>query len=124
MEALVLDTSFLVALFNNNDVFHKKALKRREQIKNEILLLPEYVVLELTTILGIKTSVKISQKATNELLHAKEVRFIPCSEIFASAFKRFHKQDLYKLSFVDCALLEIKESYGASEILTFDKALK
>ncbi len=117
---IVLDTSFLVALFNSQDVHHQKAKKLQSEAKDSILLLAEYVLLELTTVLASRTSLKISESATNSLLNASEVNFIPCSEVFSSTLKKFHSQKKFKLSFVDCALIEIKNKYGADKIYTFD----
>jgi predicted nucleic acid-binding protein len=119
----VLDTSFLVALFNSDDSNHKKATDLQKKIIGKNLLLAEYVIVELSSILAMKGSLDISKQAVNELIASKEIEFIPCSDVFAETMQRFYQQKKYKLSFVDCALIEIKSKYKASSIITFDKEL-
>ena len=122
---LVLDSSYLVALFNRADALHEKALEKRLQIPTEEnLLLPEYVALELATILGIRGDISISSKSLEKLLTAKEVIFVPCSEFFMETLKEFSTEKKFALSFVDCALLVIAKTYEADEILTFDANLQ
>lgn len=121
---ILLDTSFLVALFNEGDALHDKAKKIQKNLKGEDLGLCEYVVLELSTILAMRCSLTIAKKTLDSLLSSKEIHFIPSLGIFSLAYSKMFSQKEYKLSFVDCSLLAILESGIAKKIITFDQELE
>ena len=120
---MLLDTSFLVALFSSRDRFHARAIELRDLHCNEAMLLPEYVVVELATVLALKGSMQISKTALSALMDSKEIEFVPCSDFFAATMEVFKRQEQYSLSFVDSAIVAIAESRLDVSLLSFDEGL-
>ena len=120
---ILLDTSYLVALFSSSDSQHARAVKIRSELQGKILGVSEYVVLELTTVLASRLDIATARLAVSQLLEAQEVRFIPCSPIFSASLQKMFVQTKYALSFVDCSFLVLLESGEADELITFDRKL-
>lgn len=80
-------------------------------------LLPEYVFLEVVTVLAARSGHESAVQAGDVLLGNREIEFVPCSEIFMAAFDSFRRHR--GLSFADAAIVAIAHQRGAS-ILTFD----
>ncbi|CAN5295502.1 hypothetical protein BH18GEM1_BH18GEM1_10640 [soil metagenome] len=87
-------------------------------------LLLEYVFLEVVTVLaaryGLATAVVVGQT----LLRAREVDFLPCSEIFVEAFETFREMGDRGLSFTDAAIVAVARREGAPPVATFDTDFK
>jgi len=122
---IVLDTSFIVAFYNRTDVHHDSAKQIMERLLSDewgTPLLPEYVFLELTTVIAARRDLKTAVEAGQRLLDSQDVRFMPCSELFFDAFEIFSKQSAKtSLSFVDSALIAAARRYKADCIATFDR---
>jgi predicted nucleic acid-binding protein len=121
---IVLDSSFLIAFHNRKDVHHEKAA----HLINEILngdygqaLLPEYVVLEVATVLLLRRGLAVSTSVITRLLEAREIEFVPCSEHFLESLQTFRNQPGDRLSFVDSAIATIARRHPPGHIATFDK---
>jgi predicted nucleic acid-binding protein len=117
---IVLDSSFLVAFYNSRDAHHDRALSAMRSLASNAwgrALLPEYVFLEVVTVLAARRDHESAIHAGDVLLGNRELEFVPCSEIFLAAFDSFRKYD--GLSFADAAILAIAYQRSAS-VLTFD----
>lgn len=117
---VVLDSSFLVAFYNPRDVHHERARGAMEHLASGLwglALLPEYVFLEVVTVLAARSSHEMAVQAGVVLLGNREIEFVPCSQVFTATFDTFRRQDA--LSFADAAIVAIAERRGAS-VLTFD----
>jgi predicted nucleic acid-binding protein len=122
--AVVLDTSLLVAYFNTRDVHHAAAARVMLQVvagRWGRALLPEYVVLELATVLMARRSVEVASEAVESLLAAAEVDFVPCSDRFARTLEAFGAQRTGTLSFTDAAILATAREEAAGHVATFDR---
>ena len=114
-----IDSSVLVGFFNEEDVLHQKALSLLESIEKP-LLIHEYVALETTTLLMVRSGKPIADEflrvllgnADFKIVFSSEANFLLTSEVFA--------KNKTKLSFTDAALLELSSTYP---VLTFDEAL-
>jgi len=51
---IIFDSNVWIALFNENDVHHEKA--RKFFSENSVIYVPEYVILEITTVLQLRAS--------------------------------------------------------------------
>ncbi|MGH7540072.1 MAG: type II toxin-antitoxin system VapC family toxin [Gemmatimonadota bacterium] len=120
---IVLDSSFLVAHHNRRDVHHAAAAAAMEPLIagewGEILL-PEYVFLEVVTVLGARRGIARATSVGELLLDAREVVFVPCSDHFVEAFALFRAQRHFRLSFVDAAIVAVARDRGAEFVATFD----
>lgn len=79
-------------------------------------LLPEYVFLEVVTVLAARRDHEETSRAGDVLLRNREIEFVPCSEIFLAAFDCFRRHR--GLSFADAANVAIARQCSAA-ILTF-----
>lgn len=116
----MLHSSFLVAFYNADGAHHPQARTAMERLSSGLwgsALLPEYVFLEVVTVLAARSDHASAVQAGEVLLGNREIEFVPCSEIFLPAFATFRRHG--GLSFADAAIVAIAESRGAS-ILTFD----
>lgn len=125
---IILDSSFLIAFQNENDVHHGAAAELMPQlIEGNFgqLLMPEYVYLEVVTVVALKRDLPTAIKVGSALLNAKEIQFVPCSHFFQDAWRHFQSQGKGAvLSFIDAALVAIAKQRGVRHIATFDKGFQ
>jgi predicted nucleic acid-binding protein len=88
-----------------------------------VALLPEYVFLETVTVLLVRRSLSVAVEVGEILLRAREVEFIPGSDIFVEAWAIFRSQKKTTLSFADAAILGVARRRKAEAIATFDRTL-
>src|SRR3989442_14403629 len=105
---IVLDSSFLVAYHNQRDVHHRAAAATMEKLvtgKWGPALLLEYVFLEVVTVLLARRGLEVAVRTATLLLQAREVEFVPSSDMFLSVFDTFRRQRQTRLSFTDAAIV-------------------
>lgn len=120
---VVLDSSFLVAVHNQSDVNHPAAKEAFDRlVKGEWgeILLPEYVFLEIMTVLAARRDLTTAVSAGEILLGAREIEFVPCSAHFLEAYRIFREQPAFHLSFADAGVVAIARARGATTVATFD----
>lgn len=83
-------------------------------------LLLEYVFLEVVTVLRSRRDLKVATSVGTALLQAREVEFVPCSDIFLEACSEFRQQATGDLSFVDAAILAVARRNRPGFVATFD----
>ena len=121
---IVLDTSLLVAYHNEHDLQHARALEAMEDVIPGTwgtALLPEYVFLELTTVLARRRDVATASSAGEWLLGATELEFVPCSGLFFDVFDAFRAMRGSNPSFTDAAIVVIARGRGIDRVGTFDR---
>lgn len=120
---IVLDASFLVAFHNDRDVHHARAVKIMERILSGEWgspLLPEYVFLEVVTVLRTRLDLAAALRVADTLLAAREVAFVPCSEVFLDALAIFRNEAEHSLSFADAAVAAVARRHPPGAVATFD----
>jgi len=120
---IVLDSSFLLAFHNAKDAHHPKAVEVMDRVlagEWGPALLLEYVFLEVVTVLRLRVSARAAVEVGEQLLRAKEVEFVPCSEIFLETFETFRTERDAALSFTDAAIATVARRDDAGWIATFD----
>ncbi len=120
---MVIDSSVWIALFNELDSQHQKAVGISASFA--YVALPEYIALETCTLLLAKAGSVASEKFLAYALDSTEVTLLYSSpDFFQSAVRLFRhlsgKMSGKSLSFVDVSLLLLAQSH---EVITFDKAL-
>ncbi len=123
---IVLDSSFLIAFHNQRDIHHPaaaRAMARLGEGEWGAPVLPEYVFLEVTTVLAARRDIATAAEVGRTLLAARELEFVPCSDVFVDAFEVFSKQRSTTLSFADAAIVAIARRRGAGHVATFDREL-
>ena len=120
---LVLESSFLVAYHNRRDVHHADAARAMERLVagdwGEALLL-EYVFLEVVTVLLVRRGLDIAARVADLLLEAREIEFVPCSDVFLAALEIFRGQWSGRLSFADAAIVAVARARANGLVATFD----
>jgi predicted nucleic acid-binding protein len=89
---IVLDSSFLVACHNRRDVHHEAsadAMGRLAAGEWGRALLLEYVFVEVVTVLLARRGPASTSEAATTSLEAREVEFVPCSELFLASLETF-----------------------------------
>jgi predicted nucleic acid-binding protein len=120
---IVLDSSFLVAFHNAGDVHHAAAehlMKRLLDGEWGPALLLEYVFLEVVTVLRMRLDLPTAASVGETLLRAREVEFVPCSEVFLQAFDVFRLERGTTLSFADAAITAVARRHPPGFVATFD----
>jgi predicted nucleic acid-binding protein len=121
---LILDSSFLIAFHNKQDAHHFAAAGVMEELLEgrfgQALLL-EYVFLEVVTVLLARRGLAVATSVAHALLNAREVEFVPCSDLFDDVFESFSSQKKTTLSFTDAAIVTVAKRQSEVHIATFDK---
>jgi len=116
---LIFDSNIWIAYLIESDSTHKKAVKLFQQTKSKDILITEYLLLEIVTVLkqveGFEMAQKFIQQITNE-----NISFIESRHFYAQTLLLFQSLRENKLSFVDVSLLYLSKKY---EVKTFDKEL-
>lgn len=115
---VIVDSSVWIAYLDEDDSQHDKAEK---VLGGQItpLLVPEYVLLEVVTVLRQKKRESILQQFLNNATRTGV--YLPAGNIGIEVASYYTDKKYKKLSFVDVGLLMLSKQY---RIITFDKALK
>ena len=84
-------------------------------------MLPEYVFVEVTTVLAARRNLATAIVVGDMLLRSREVEFMPCSDLFDETFTVFRSQSSVGLSFTDASIVAVARRYGAEFVATFDE---
>lgn len=120
---IVLDSSFLIAFHNTRDVHHGAAARVMERLRNGewgSALLLEYVFLEVVTVLRMRVDLPTAVSVGETLIRAKEVEFVPCSDLFVQAFGTLRTEAGAELSFADAAIVTVARDRPPGFVATFD----
>ena len=121
---ILLDSSFLIAYHNTRDVHHAAAARAMVPIiagKWGGAALIEYVFLEVVTVLLARRGRAIAADVGTKLLQAREVDFLPCSDLFLDALEIFRSQPGDNLSFTDSAIVAVALRHPPGFVATFDR---
>jgi len=121
---IVLDSSFLVAYHNRRDVHHGAAAATMEKLvagEWGPALLPEYVFLEVVTVLLARRGLDVAVRVGTILLQARDVEFVPSSDMFPDVMETFRGQRQGRLSFADAAIVTVAHKRAARFVATFDR---
>jgi predicted nucleic acid-binding protein len=123
---IVLDSSFLVAYHNTRDTHHKAAADVMTRFLDGEWgrgLLLEYVFLEVVTVLMARRGPRVASEVADVLLAARELDFVPCSELFLDAVEKFTRQTKTRLSLTDVAIINVAREHAEGSVATFDREL-
>jgi len=124
---IVLDSSFLIAFYNERDAHHAAASSLMDQFLTGTWgrgLLLEYVFLEVVTVLLLRRDHLAATQAGRILLDAEELEFVPCSDIFLNIVDGFSKQQGTHLSFADIAIAIVARNRADGFLLSFDEEFR
>ncbi len=124
MDSLFLDTSFIVALEDEDDQNHHTASLVWHKFKKhpKKLTTSTFIFDETVTVLRRRVSFKKASEVGKKLLKSSLAEIVHVSaDDFESAWTLFLKYDDKKLSFTDCVSFAIMRKLSIRNALTFDK---
>jgi len=118
---IILDSNVWVAFFYEDDSQHKKAEKIIKEL-GLFIVVPEYVIAEVSSVLCLRASKKISNDFLENIFDNENIEILLSNKtFFDDVVENFKNAKSKKLSFIDTALLKLSESY---RVITFDKDLE
>jgi predicted nucleic acid-binding protein len=120
---ILLDSSFIIAIFRKNDPLHQSAIKNKEILDNECYI-SNGIISEVITILSQKTKdialVKLAynyMKDNFTIIDESDINMYN-DNVFA-IFEKYNK-DKFRLGFIDCSQVVIYEHYGLDYVVSLD----
>ena len=124
---ILLDSSFIIAIFRKNDPLHQRAIKNKEILDNDCYI-SNGIVSEVITILGQKTKdIALVRLAYNymkdnfTIINESDINMYS-DNVFA-IFEKYNKNK-FKLGFIDCSEVVIYEYYNLDYVASFDEEFK
>ena len=119
-EKVIFDSCFWIAYFNQNDTTHKKATNLLSKHSSSTIIISEYVLLEISTVLKLQLGHTKAQATISALVQTETIEVLPSADYFFKTLKLFLTSADSHLSFVDMSLLVLAKDFV---IETFDKKL-
>ncbi len=121
--AIILDTSYLIALNNDKDIGHHLAKSLSPRIKTKEfgqVYISDYIFDELMTFLRVKSNPEPAIRKIGDALLADDSLTVLRidTDSFLKSWELFKKSS--GLSFTDCTIVVIAEAYGIRHIASLD----
>lgn len=116
---ITIDSCVYIALYNSSDSFHKEALHIFEFYKDSLILLSNYVIQEVSTVLTYRFWKEVADIFLDDILNSNNILLIQ-SDINEEI--KFFKSIKSKISFTDISVLYLSIKQD-SFLVTFDKQL-
>jgi len=120
--SVFVDTSFLVALLDEDDPMYAVALRlwRRVEAERLSVLTSNYVVLEACAVLQRRLGIAAARKLVRQILEPVAVEWVT-REDHERAVDALLVADRRNLSLVDCVSFEVMRRLDICECLAFDR---
>ena len=127
---VIIDTGFLLALRNDKDDFHniaKNVMRNMLQNKFGTIIISDYVFDETMTLAMVRTNqINLVRDIEDYIFKSKRIRFQFIDEKqFNNSRKLFIKYFDHRLSFTDCTILSLFQSFPEPNfIATLEEPLR
>lgn len=121
---IFVDSSFLIALVNENDSLHEKSLEYIDLIEKNDCYISNLVINEVITVIGNKIDLETAISAfdlINDIFHVINEYEI---KDFNSTTMLIYEKHNTKLSFTDCSIIVDMHYHKIENLLIFDKEFK
>ena len=119
---IIFDSNVWIAGYNEADSLHQKAQELYFSLEHETITVPEYVWIEVSTVLEQKSTPHAGKDFLDIIEFGDGVEMLYFSKEEVKQFMQFYRSDTTKgLSFIDSTLLFLSKQY---KIYTFDKRLQ
>lgn len=121
---IFVDSSFLIALVNENDSLHEKSLEYIDLIEKNDCYISNLVINEVITVIGNKIDLETALSAfdlINDIFHVINEYEI---KDFNSTTMLIYEKHNTKLSFTDCSIIVDMHYHKIENLLSFDKEFK
>ncbi len=124
--SIIIDSSIIVSAYNTDDQNHEIGLKIIADIESERygkeIFISDFIFDETMTAIFVRMKDKEAAVNVGRHLMNSCIMLKVTERIFSEAFDVFSRKNI--LSFTDCTIISMAESYGISHIATFDKEIK
>lgn len=121
---IFVDTSFVIALINDNDQYHNQAQALSYRFENSQLVTTDAVLLEIGNALA-KGFREEAIETIRVLRSGKNTEIVEISaSLFEKGFETYQKYDDKDWGLVDCISFVVMWEAGVVEALTFDSDFK
>ncbi|MEI8104067.1 MAG: PIN domain-containing protein [Candidatus Moraniibacteriota bacterium] len=117
---VIFDSNIWIGYFYNEDPHHRLSQGLFSKQKLEEIIVTEYIVLEVTTILKQRKGFSLANTFL-EFIEEFDISVLPSGEFYSGTKDLFQSLKEKHLSFVDVSLLYLSKKYT---IETLDKHLK
>lgn len=117
---VIVDSNIWIAFFHREDQTHKKAKRVIDQHVFSKIVITEYILLEVVTVLKQRSGWEMAERFL-KVIDKYQLPIIESSFFFIDTVHLFRSAQENHLSFVDMSLVALSDGY---EIETFDKRLK
>jgi uncharacterized protein len=118
---ILVDTSFLIALVNERDQYHERAIESVDQYSERSLLITDGVLLEFSNALARRYKAEAIQ-VIEDFLSSEDVEIIHMSvELFNRAFELYKTHQDKSWGLVDCVSFVVMQDRSIQTALTFDR---
>jgi uncharacterized protein len=118
IENILVDTSFLYAVYNQDDKRHKQAIAGIKQ--NLDMLIPEVVLVEAAYLFKERSGVLTAVKFLNGIVASQVQRVSLTNDDLKRASEIMLKYADAKFDFVDCCIMALSERLNITKVYTFD----
>ena len=127
MSKLLIDSSFIIALFRRNDGLHQKAIENKDILNNDCYI-TDGIISEVITIIGQKTKdIALVRKVYNYLkdnftiIHESEINMY--NDNVYAIFEKYN-QNNFKVGFIDCSQVIIYNHYNLDYVVSLDNGFR
>ena len=127
MSKLLIDSSFIIALFRRNDGLHQKAIKNKDILNNDCYI-TDGILAEVITIIGQKTKdIALVRMVYNYLkdnftiIHESEINMY--NDNVLAVFEKYN-QNSFKVGFIDCSQVIIYNNYNLDYVVSLDNEFR
>ena len=121
---IFLDSSFIIALVNDNDSLHKQALEYLELTESNECYISNLIINEVITVIGNKLGLEIAISTYDLLISVFNIVDEYDLVDFNSNVMLLYENYNTKLSFTDSSIIYIMEEEGIDNLLSFDNEFK
>jgi predicted nucleic acid-binding protein len=116
-----IDTSFVVALINQNDQYHNQAIELASRFDNRPLVTTDAILLEVGNALARNFKTE-SIQIIEHFIAADEIHIIHLSaDLFRRAFELYRSHNDKAWGLVDCISFVVMKELNLTEALTADR---
>ncbi|GEM_PF-807678 len=119
---IVLDSSYLVSFFMQDDANHNKAVEISKKAAIDELVLPDLILYETLTVLNYEGGIALAKEAYEKMLGSRQMRFLPLNELEKKEILLEFFSQKTKLSFEDSVVIYLARK-TASRVFAFDKKI-
>lgn len=117
---IILDSNIWIAVLNENDSLHQRAVALFENIEEEVIS-HEYIIVEVCNVLLMRKGKKNADEFLDSMLKDGLYVLYSSPSVFEEVCTFFRNRTEKNLSFIDTTLLYYSHDY---QVYTFDKQLE